>query len=154
MVIRRATIDDFNSVLELQLQLEDAECVFDNNLVKHFYSTERGLEKLKKRFENEDVVILVAEEDNRIIGFMDGSIPTNEPWYIEPIAHIGHICVDKDNRRRGIATELLDTFIDIAKSRNFKSVRLNAFPKNEPAISFYTKKGFDVYVFCYSKDLK
>ena len=154
MEIRRATIDDFDSVLELQLQLEDAECVFDSNLVKHFYSTEAGLEKLKKRFENEDVITLVAEEDNKIIGFMDGSIPTNEPWYIEHIAHIGHICVDKDHRRRGIATKLLDTFIDIASSKIFKSVRLNAFPKNKPAISFYTKKGFDVYVSCYSKDLK
>ena len=154
MVIRRATIDDFNGVLELQLQLEDAECVFDSNLVKRFYSTKAGLEKLKKRFENEDVVILVAVDDSRIIGFIDGSIPNNEAWYIEPIASIGHICVDKDNRRRGIATKLLDSFIDIAKSKNFKSVRLNAFPKNEPAISFYTKKGFDVYSSCYSKDLK
>lgn len=42
MKIRKVLISDFKDILRLQLQLEDAEVVFDNNLVSHCYDTEEG----------------------------------------------------------------------------------------------------------------
>lgn len=44
MNIRNGTIEDFDEILNLQLQLEDAEIEFDNNLKKHCFNTEKGKE--------------------------------------------------------------------------------------------------------------
>ena len=47
MNIRKVLISDFEDILRLQLQLEDTEIVFDDNLVSHCYDTEEGRKKLE-----------------------------------------------------------------------------------------------------------
>ena len=64
MKIRDAKKEDFDVILDLQLQLEDAEVVFDENLKKHFYDTEEGRKKLMKRITRKDNVFLVMENDD------------------------------------------------------------------------------------------
>ena len=45
MKIRKVKIEDFTDILKLQLQLEDVEICFDNNLKPHCYETEEGKQK-------------------------------------------------------------------------------------------------------------
>ena len=155
MKIRDAKKEDFDVILDLQLQLEDAEVVFDENLKKHFYDTEEGRKKLMKRITRKDNVFLVMEnDDSKVIAFIDGSIPDDEWWYKEKVAYIDHLVVDKDYRKKGIATQLVNKFEELARKEGAIDIRLLAFPKNVPAVTFYNKNMFDSYSVYYNKRLK
>ena len=154
MNIRKVLISDFEDILRLQLQLEDAEVVFDNNLVSHFYDTEEGRKKLKKRIRSKSNIFFVMEDDNKIVGFIDGNVPDDEWWYKEKVAYINHLCVDSSYRKKRIATELMGEFEKSAKELGAKDLRLLAFPNNKPAVSFYKKNGFTEYSIYYNKVIK
>ena len=46
MNIRKVNKEDFDDILNLQLQLEDTEIMFDCNLKERCYETNKGKEKL------------------------------------------------------------------------------------------------------------
>lgn len=153
MRIRKVKKEDFDAILDIQLQLEDAEAVFDDNLKKHCYATEEGMKILKKRISKRKNIFFVAVEDNKVVGFIDGYISDDEWWYIEKCAYISHLCIDKDYRKRGFATSLMTKFEETAKSKGAKFIKLLAFPENKPAISLYSKSNYKCYSSYYSKKL-
>ena len=89
-----------------------------------------------------------------VIAFIDGSIPDDEWWYKEKVAYIDHLVVDKDYRKKGIATQLVNKFEELARKEGAIDIRLLAFPKNVPAVTFYNKNMFDSYSVYYNKRLK
>ena len=154
MKIRRVKKDDFDDILHLQLQLEDAEISFDANLKFHCYETTKGKEKIKKRInDNNNIFFVAVNEENKIIGFIDGKVPDDEWWYKKKVAYIDYLCVDEKNRNNRVATVLLNEFEKKAKEKGAKYIRLLAFPKNKPAINFYKKNGFSEYSTYYNKQL-
>lgn len=155
MNIRKGTLDDLTSILNLQLQLEDFEAQFDSNLKKHCYSTSKGKDKLIKRITNLFTILYVAlNDDNKIIGFIDGSVLEDAWWYEETVASLDHICVDKEYRNKGIGNKLIDTFEQDVKNKGARYIRLLAFNSNNQAISLYKKKGFIEYSTFYNKEIK
>ena len=92
-------------------------------------------------------------EDEKVVGFIDGYVPDDEWWYKEKVAYIDHLCVDKDYRNRGIATRLVAKFEEEALKKEARYVKLQAFPQNIPAITFYNKNKFECYSSFYIKEL-
>lgn len=154
MKIRKVLISDFEDILRLQLQLEDTEVVFDSNLCEHFYDTEDGRKRLKKRIRSKSNIFFVVEDNGKVIGFIDGNVPDDEWWYKENVAYVDHLCVDSSYRKQGIATKLMIEFEKSVKELGVKDIRLLAFPNNKPAISFYKKNGFSEYSVYYNKRIK
>lgn len=72
-------------------------------------------------------------------------------YYKEKIAYIGHLCVNKNYRNNGIAQKLFDEFVKLVKNKDASFVKLNAFPKNNPAIQFYLKNEFSEYLVLYQR---
>lgn len=154
MIIRKVNRDDFDYILCLQLQLEDAEISFDTNLKNHSYETNKGKEKIKKRInDNNNIFFVAVNEENKPIGFIDGKIPDDEWWYKKKVAYIDYLCVDEKYRQNRVATVLLNEFEQTAKKRGANYIRLLAFPKNKPAINFYKKNGFSEYSTYYNKQI-
>lgn len=151
--IRKATIDDFNSIQRLNLQIEEAELPFDSNLLEDCMLKEKGIQDLKKSIRNRNNTYLVAIIDNEVVGFIDGKI-LNAWYYKEKVGYLSHLCVDKKYRRCGIGTKLLDQFTEEMKLQGAKYIKLNAFPKNTAAVSFYRKYDFLEYSVYYQKELK
>lgn len=58
--------------------------------------------------------------------------------------YLRHLYVDRDFRRRGIATQLLDWMY--ANVWTDKKVRLDVLAHNENAIAFYKRYGFEIRV--------
>lgn len=92
------------------------------NIEPHFSESEITQEK---------ATILVAEENNQIVGFIDF-------WMVENEMSIIEIAVKKDWRRKGIATQL---FENIEEGR---VIHLEVRASNTPAKKFYEKLGFQV----------
>jgi len=153
ILIRKATICDFDSIQKLNLQIEEAELPFDSNLIEDCILKEKGIQDLKKSIKNKKNTYLVAVIDNEIVGFIDGKIL--DAWYYkEKVGFLSHLCVDKEYRRCGIGTKLLNEFTEEMKLQGAKFIKLNAFPKNTAAISFYHKYNFLEYSVYYQKELK
>ncbi len=110
MIIRKAKKNDFDSILKLQLELEDTEVKFDSNLKERCYETKDGKKKLLKRIKSKTQVFLVAESNDKIVGFIDGRIMDKAIWYKEKVGILEHICVKQENRRTKIASSLLKEF--------------------------------------------
>ncbi|MHC1579833.1 MAG: GNAT family N-acetyltransferase [Candidatus Alkanophagales archaeon] len=79
---------------------------------------------------------LVAEVGGVVVGFVVALLSTPEEGRIFAIA------VDRDFRRRGIATELLNVAFDLIRSWGARSVRLEVRAHNYAARRLYRKLGF------------
>lgn len=88
----------------------------------------------------DEFVALVAVEDSVVIGALAGyelkkfEQPCSE-FYIYDIA------VDEVHRRKGVATDLIHKFGEIAAGKNGSVVFVQADYGDEPAIALYTKLG-------------
>lgn len=58
--------------------------------------------------------------------------------------YIQNICVNEENRGRGIGSKLIDYYISFAENSDFASVCLDVASKNKNAISLYERKGFKI----------
>ena len=154
MIIRKANINDFEDLLGLHLQIEDTEISFDSNLKPHAFDTDEGKKKIKKQIKDENYILLVCEENNnQVVGFIDGEVMEPSIVYYDKVAFLNHICVDKKYRRKGIGDLLFLAFQDEVAKQNAKYIRVLAFPKNTPAVSFYNKHNLLEYSVYYQKKI-
>ena len=84
----------------------------------------------------------MAEENNKIIGLLLGEFK-NSLWLKKShVAHISNFGINKDNRRKGIGQQLMNTFLALCKEKNIDEIRLGVYNKNIPAYKFYENYGF------------
>jgi ribosomal protein S18 acetylase RimI-like enzyme len=82
---------------------------------------------------------LVAEEDGRLIAFLDAEL---EPW--RGVLKVFNLLVDEQYRRQGIGTNLMQKALDFAIDSKCRAISVEAQATNWPALSFYTKMGFEI----------
>lgn len=152
MNIRKAKIEDYDKVMELYKELYDAEKIFDKNLSSTYNVSEKQKEEIQKRIKSRKEIFLVAEEDDKIIGLIDGYIIDNSN-HIEKVGYLDHLCVNKKYRKLGIGENLIQEFSNKMKNKNVTYLKLNAFEKNLPAIALYEKLGFEEYSIYYMKKI-
>lgn len=154
MNIRRGNIKDYDDVLKLLGQLEEAEVKFDNNLRIGYFDTEEGKIATKKAIRKRNVIFLVAENNNsQVVGFVLGKVSKKVWWNCRPVGFIDDVVVDSNYRQQGIGQMLLLEFEKIAKRQGASYIRLLAFPSNFPAVNFYKKDGFSEYSVYYQKEI-
>lgn len=102
-----------------------------------------GQENLKKDFKEKGSLVLVYKKDNKILGFLIGTL-NNETG----IAQIKWIGVKEDDRLNGVATELLKYFIKIGKeSKNIHKIICYIVPGNNASLNFFKKHNFKKLIF-------
>lgn len=80
--------------------------------------------------------LFVYEIDYKIVGFINYSL-------IYDRAEINYIYVDKDYRKRHIASEFMEFLIVDAIDSGCKNITLEVSSKNNAGISLYKKYGFE-----------
>lgn len=78
---------------------------------------------------------LVYVENDKIIGFINFDT-------IYERAELEYIYVEKEYRRKNIATKLLENMLEILNKKNIHSITLEVNCNNIAAIKFYEKNGF------------
>ena len=152
MNIRKVNINDYDDVANLYTQLFDAEKGFDDNIVDTYTIDEKVEKIIKKRIKSRKEIFLVAEIDNKIVGLIDGYI-IESICYKEKVAYLDHLCVDEKYRNNDIGSKLIDEFSKKVEKKGAKYIKLNAFEENIPAVSLYTKYGFEKYSIYYMKKI-
>lgn len=121
MKYRKASVKDIDSLYEIE--------------AKHFSHPWTKEQFLYEISENEFSTILVAEDEDKIVGFL-------VYWILFDNAQICNICVRDEYRKKGIASDLFDIAETAFQMHGCFSITLEVRVSNEPAINLYKKRGF------------
>ena len=85
---------------------------------------------------------LVAEQDNRVVGFILGRAGEHEFGLPGTVAWVEMIGVDPVYRRRGIAEELIEQFVASAEDHGIKTIFTLIDPNQAELQHFFSRLGF------------
>ena len=136
MEIKNCTIQDLNQVIDLWKKTD-------------LYLKEVDRKKiLEKKIKHDSKSIMVAKEDNKIIGVVC--------FIYDPhFSIIYHLGVDAKHRNKGIGNRLMDETEKRLKNRGVKYPVLFVTEKNKEVIEFYKKREWFIISkeICMGKDL-
>ena len=89
---------------------------------------------------DENAEVFVAETDGKIVGFLMLEWP-GTGW--NRVAEIGWIAVLPKYQRKGIGSNLIWDMVEYARNRGIRKVYVEPSVKNNAAIRFYVKNGFN-----------
>jgi GNAT superfamily N-acetyltransferase len=142
-LIRSATNDDLETLLEFEQGVIEAERPFDPTLKSghiHYYD-------LQEMINAEYVELLVAEVDGLIVGSGYARIEKSKIFYKHPNhAYLGFMYVRPAYRGKGINRKIIEALQRWALTKNIDELRLEVYYDNLPAIKAYTKIGFSNYL--------
>lgn len=144
-IIRPATIDDLQNIQELNLKLFEEEIKkFDKNLDMNWTFGENWKKYYIDRITNPNCCAFVAIMEEKIIGYLVGSIIEEKCYYriLPEMAELDDMLILEEYRNMWIGTKLHEAFLDWCKSKNVKKIQVAAFSKNLEAVNFYKKKWF------------
>ena len=141
IIIRQAVITDLKDIQNLNKVLFDLEYEnYDSTLDITWPISKEGIEYFKKAIENN--ITLVAVIENKIFGYLIGSLNTQNSYNKTIQAELDNMCVLEQYRKLGIGSKLFNKFKEICKENNISELKVVASYKNTNAIDFYKKNGF------------
>lgn len=144
VTIRKATIHDLTSIQTLNNNLFELEYKnFDDTLKTGWPFEKEGEEYFTDMINNE--IVFVAKDDEKIIGYLAGSICEQVSYITETFAELDNMCIDDEYRRFGIGTMLINSFKEYCKEKEIQNIKVTASAKKSRAIEFYTRNGFEEY---------
>ena len=142
MIIRKATIDDIESLRPLYLELEKDGVRFQ---AEHFVLGFRSDEFFESIFESENQDILVADIDGKVVGFAhviileQKRVPCLKP---ERVIYLQDLDVTEKLRSGGIGAKLIEACKEYGKEKRADFMRTQVFPDNVRGMQFYERQGF------------
>ena len=142
MIIRKATVEDIDSINRLFYELDTGAIDMQP---EHFQRGSRSIEYLSGLIEDEKSDFLIAIHDDEVVGF--SLLFTKETANISLLvpckyAYIQDFVVAEKQRNKGIGTVLMDESKRWASERQMDYLRLSVIPANKDAQRFYARHGF------------
>jgi len=145
-LVRNALPSDAKKLYDLKLSISK-ERIYSLGEPEEFRATSKSeKEKIKRFYEAEGKVYVVAEYRKNIIGLIEF-----DNFYHKKCTHNGlfTLFVKKSWRNKGIGKILLQQLLDWAKTNHLiRKVSLNVFSTNKNAIALYKKYGFKQEGYC------
>jgi len=142
--IRKATLDDLNTIQDLNNKLFELEKEnYDTTLVKDWPLSEDGKEYFSDLIKNH--YVLVAIVNNSIVGYLAGSIEEKGSYEEIQYGEINNMFINDESRGLGIGKSLINTFKEYCREKNILNIKVVASYKNKKAIEFYHKNGFEEF---------
>jgi ribosomal protein S18 acetylase RimI-like enzyme len=145
VIVRRATRADLPTIGRLGALLVKTHHDFDQKrFIAATPQTERGYGSfLGTQLEQPHVVVLVAEEDERVIAYTYAGVEDVDWMSLRgPAGVLYDIVVDPDRRRRGVGRLLLDATMAQLESLGARQVVLSTAERNEHAQRLFASAGF------------
>ncbi|MFY1047366.1 GNAT family N-acetyltransferase [Chryseobacterium sp. GP-SGM7] len=133
---RKATMEDLSQLTEL----------FDQYRI--FYHKDSDLSAaanfLKERIENKDSEIFVAENEGKLVGFVQ-LYPLFSSTRMKRYWLLNDLFVNENHRGKGFSKELIEESKDLAKSTSAAGILLETGKSNEIGNKLYPSCGFEIY---------
>jgi len=133
-MIREASFNDLNSLLELYLHLHETSVPEDNDKLRNTWS---------KILSNDDYHIVVGEEDRIIVSSCTCIIVPNLTRSVSPYALIENVVTHPDYRCKGYAEACMKYAGEIAADNGCYKIMLITGSSNPDTHRFYRKCGYN-----------
>ena len=125
MLIRKMTIDDYNSIYQLWL----------NTPGMGLNTTDDSIDGIAKYLERNPNTCFVVEKDNEVVGVIMGGHDGRRGF-------IHHTAVKVSERGSGVGSKLVDAVMSALKDEGIHKVALVVYGKNEIGNTFWENRGF------------
>lgn len=140
--VRRAKLIDLESIRALNTELFLDSKRFDNTLNLNW--PKENKKYYEKSISSKNKIVVVATSNERIIGYLMGSIQKIENYRImSKVAELDNMLVLKEFRGIGAGSLLVKKFVEWAKSKAVRKIRVSAYAQNAGAIAFYKRNGLE-----------
>lgn len=150
--IREMNIDDYSSVDKLMLQLHAVHVKGRPDLyedVEHPHS----FTEFKEIVNDKNIISLIAEENNTIVGLCITSIKDKSGMLIQKTAYMDALVISEKYQRKGYAKELFYETERRAKSMGASRIDLMVWEFNECAKELYTSLGMKPQRYIFEKEI-
>lgn len=141
--IRKIQKEDIEKIIPLLEQVSTLHINMRSDIFKE--KTEANMQKeILDIINNEEKISLVAEEKEKILGIIVLKIKKvidHINLKNSKVLWIEELCVDENNRGKGIGKILINNAKKIAKDLKCERLELNCWEANKDAITFYEKQG-------------
>ncbi len=138
MTIRKATYNDVKTLNEFLTLLIRDERQYDLGINENFIVTNM----YENYIEDSNKLIIIAEENNEIVGYLYGIIIPNNATYKYQIAKLDALYITNNYRNMGIATSLIEYFKNWAIAKKVYKIEVNVWSNNIKAKNLYVKNNF------------
>ncbi|MFH0778235.1 MAG: GNAT family N-acetyltransferase [Candidatus Eisenbacteria bacterium] len=147
MRIRKAKLDDLDQIAGLCADLQTYHDKFDPTFLM-VKDAEKMLKKfLKPRIRSRKDFIVVAEEGDRLVGYVHMVIVLRPPIFKNrPYGFVMDAVVSKGYRGRGIGTKLMAKSYAWLRKKGIRRVELFVHGLNKPGRRFWEREGFETTI--------
>jgi ribosomal protein S18 acetylase RimI-like enzyme len=141
ILIRPAIEQDAEAILEIHRQAIEDQC-FVQNINEFTTTVEQKLKAIIKTRESSNSILLVAELDKQVVGWLSLS-----GYELEKLRHVAMLgmAVHRQFRRRGVGKTLTRYAIEWAKTNEtLRRIGLAVFSTNVSAVQLYKSVGFEI----------
>ena len=150
VIIRKATINDLDTLLVVDQGANSAERPFDPTL-KTVHTNYYDIEKM---ISAANVELVVAEFEGKLVGSGYARIEDAKPYLRHSQhAYLGFMYVVPEQRGKGINKMIMDVLAAWSVSQGMTELRLDVYHQNDSAIKAYEKIGFIKYMIPMGKGL-
>ena len=146
MKIRKATRRDIPRLVELWWELQVQYFSYD---LPYYRNKSKAAcfrlyqKRLEQYFGKRNLILLVAQQDAAVIGFVIGEIlPRSNYHRVETYGDVGPLGVAAGWRRQGIGARLLQALEKEFRKRQVRLIQMYVDRKNRPALDFYRRHGY------------
>jgi GNAT superfamily N-acetyltransferase len=134
IIVREATDKDADGIIKVLMSTKLDEETWKGN--ENFVT-----ESLQKRLSNKQFIVLVAEFNSSIVGFVDCAVFPSF-WECQKQGLIIDLFVHPAYQGKGVGSELLEELIKRANAENIVELHVSTGWKNAKARMLYGKFGF------------
>lgn len=150
VIVREATLDDYNTLLHFEQRLISAERPFDPTLRNdpiHYYD-------IKEIIMSSNTCFAVAARQEQLIGCGYARIDMARPWLKhERYSYLGFMYTEPEFRGQGVNYYIMGSLKAWSLSRDIKEMRLEVYAGNVMAQKAYEKAGFSSHMIQMRVDL-
>lgn len=148
ILIRKANENDLEDIRKLNYKLFELEYnYFDPALNMEWTFSSIGENYFKDTIKNG--IVLLAIEDNKIIGYLAGSINIKLSYVTKTLAELDNCYVEEEYRNQGIGKQLLEEFKKYCLSQGIEEIKVTCSAKNTNARKFYESNKFENFEITY-----
>ena len=136
MIIRKATASD---APDLKLLYFDHLTQYPPKEAQDMSVWRAKLDRFEK---DENMHLLVAEVDGKIVSTVQMAIIETLTHNVRPFAVVENVVTHMDHRNKGYASALLEKASDIARARGCYKIFLETGSNKESTLNFYRNNGF------------
>lgn len=110
-------------------------------------ASEKSCSHFEDEIEEEDKFVLLAENDEGIVGYIVASLEDRPPIFEgEKLGKIDELFVEEKHREEGIGNSLVERAVEWLKGKEIDLLKVRILQSNETADEFWDSRGFKDHI--------